>query len=267
MMCRFRTLLVMALLLIPAAGRAAEPTLDEIYTTLHAKRFVDLTHEFGPGIPHWKGFGDERVKTLYTYGKSGFLVERFTHVGQWGTHVDPPAHFIEGSRTVDQIRPDEMLLRLVVLDVHEKVAADPDYTLSLDDVTAWEQRHGAIPEGAFVAMRTDWAKRWPDQKAIQNVDAKGVAHYPGWSKPVLQYLYETRKITASGHETTDTDPGVATTKDDYSLERYILGTNHYQIEMLANLDQVPEAGALVMVTFPKPRHGSGFPARVIAILP
>jgi kynurenine formamidase len=47
----------------------------------------------------------------------------------------------------------------------------------------------------------------------------------------------------------------------------VLGLNHYQIEMLANLDQVPEAGALVMVTFPKPEAGSGFPARVIAIVP
>jgi kynurenine formamidase len=84
---------------------------------------------------------------------------------------------------------------------------------------------------------------------------------------VLQYLYEERGITASGHEPTDTDPGVATSEDDYSLEAYILGTNHYQIELLANLDQVPEYGALVVVSFPKPKDGSGFPARVFAILP
>jgi kynurenine formamidase len=102
---------------------------------------------------------------------------------------------------------------------------------------------------------------------MQNADDQGVAHYPGWSKSVLQYLYEQRKITASGHETTDTDPGLAVTKDDYSLESYILGTNHFQIELLANLDQVPEAGALVLVTFPKPENGSGFPARVIAVVP
>ena len=69
------------------------------------------------------------------------------------------------------------------------------------------------------------------------------------------------------HETTDTDPGLATTKDDYSLEAYILGINHYQIELLANLDQVPESGAVVVVSFPKPKGGSGFPARVFAILP
>src|SRR5439155_25425764 len=78
---------------------------------------------------------------------------------------------------------------------------------------------------------------------------------------------EESKITTSGHETTDTDPGLATTKDDYSLEAYILGTNHYQIELLTNLDQVPEFGAIVVISFPKPKGGSGFPARVFAILP
>ena len=83
----------------------------------------------------------------------------------------------------------------------------------------------------------------------------------------VRAVYEDRGITASGHETTDTDPGIATTKDDYSLESYILGTNHYQIELLANLDQVPESGAIIVVTFPKPKGGSGFPARVFAICP
>ena len=94
-----------------------------------------------------------------------------------------------------------------------------------------------------------------------------MSHYPGWSMETLKFLYEQRKITASGHETTDTDPGVATSKNDYSLEAYILGTNHYQIELLANLDQVPESGAIVVATFPKPKAGSGFPARVFAIVP
>ncbi len=102
---------------------------------------------------------------------------------------------------------------------------------------------------------------------MQNKDTNGVSHYPGWSLPVLKYLYEQRHITASGHETTDADPGVATSRDDYSLETYILAQKHYQIELLTNLDQVPETGALVVAAFPKPKHGSGFPARVFAILP
>lgn len=254
-----------AALAMPAA--AAPPTVSEATAALRSHRFVDLTHAFAPGIPHWKGDPDERVRTLYTYAKDGFRIDEYTHVGQWGTHIDPPAHFHEGLRTLDTIDPKEMLLPLVVLDVHDKVAANPDYVIGLDDVAAWEKRHGRIPEAAFVAMRTDWSRRWPDDAKMANKDAQGVAHYPGWSMPVLKLLYEDRRITASGHETTDTDPGIATTKDDYSLESYILKTDHYQIELLANLDQVPEAGASVIVSWAKPAGGVGFPARVIAIVP
>ncbi len=279
--------IVLLLVLIPLAalvlgcGKADEreaapsqqPTLADALAVIRSKQFVDLTHAFEPGIPHWPGFPAEKRETLYWYdgGKGtmgkGFFAEQFTHVGQWGTHCDPPAHFVKGKRTIDQNDPREMILALVVIDVHEKAAKNPDYTITMDDVRAWERRHGPIPEAAFVAMRTDWSKRWPDAKGMRNEDAKDVAHYPGWSLPVLKYLYEERKITASGHETTDTDPGIATSKDDYSLEKYVLGTDHYQIELLANLDKVPEAGAIVVATFPKPKGGSGFPARVFAILP
>jgi kynurenine formamidase len=249
------------------AGGTKPMSLNQVLAVIKSHRFVDLTHDFAPGIPHWKGASDERVTTLYTVEKDGFHIDEFCHVGQWGTHIDPPAHFHAGLRSVDQIDPSEMVMSLVVLDVHEKVASNPDYVLSLEDVRAWERRHGRIPKGAFVAMRTDWSKRWPDDAALANRDAAGVYHYPGWSLEVLKLLYEQRGITASGHETTDTDPGLATTRDDYSLESYILQTNHYQIELLADLDQVPEAGAIVIVSFPKPRNGSGFPARVIAIVP
>jgi kynurenine formamidase len=265
---------LLAVLLLSATvvpARADNPSgsvsLLDALAVMQAHRFVDLTHSFAPGIPHWKGAPDERRKALYTVGKDGFHIDEYCHVGQWGTHIDPPAHFHEGLRSVDQIDPKEMLLPLVVLDVHAKVAKNPDYVLTLEDVRDWENRHGRIPKGAFVAMRTDWSKRWPDNAALANRDAAGVDHYPGWSKEVLQLLYEQRDITASGHETTDTDPGLATTKDDYSLESYILQQNHYQIELLANLDQVPEAGAIVLVSFPKPKDGSGFPARVVAIVP
>jgi kynurenine formamidase len=275
---RFGTWLLVAIISAAGAGKVAsvnaeEPSLARIQQILVGKKLVDLTHAFEPGIPRWPGFPDEKRETIYGYEKGegtkgeGFLAEVFTMVGQWGTHVDPPAHFIKGLRTVDQIELKEMILPLVVIDVHEEAARDADYTLTMDRVKKWEADHGKIPEGAFVAMRTDWSKRWPDTAKMENKDSAGVAHYPGWSKETLRFLYEERKITASGHEPTDTDPGVATSKNDYSLEMYVLSTNHYQIEMLANLDQVPESGAIVIVSFPKPKGGSGFPARVFAIVP
>jgi kynurenine formamidase len=249
-----------------------QPTLLDIYKVLKSKQFVDLTHAFGPGIPHWPGFPDETRETIY-HGEavdsqdSGFFYQKYTLVGQWGTHIDPPAHLGKRLRTVDEIDVKEMILPLVVIDVHEAVSANPDYTLRMTDITNWETKHGIVPEGAFVAMRTDWSKRWPDAEKMRNEDARKVSHFPGWSLEVLKYLYEKRKITASGHETTDTDPGIEASKEDYSLEKYILNQNRWQIELLCNLDKVPESGALVVVSFPKPKKGTGFPARVFAILP
>src|SRR5467141_5012694 len=131
-------------------GPTARPKSDlmSLYATLARKRFVDLTHSFGPDTPHWKGFGEMRVRTLYTIVKDGFHVDELCHVGQWGTHVDPPAHFHEGKKSVDQIDPKDMLMPLVVLDVQDKAACNPDYLLTLEQGQAWEARHGRIPEHA-----------------------------------------------------------------------------------------------------------------------
>ncbi|MCC7410323.1 MAG: cyclase family protein [Gammaproteobacteria bacterium] len=257
------------------AGVAADesPSLWPQLAELRARSFVDLTHGFEPGIPHWSGFEPERRELIYDYAPGagtrghGFRTWRHCLPGQWGTHVDAPAHFVPGARTVDEIPVTEMLLPLVVIDVSGKVAADSDYRLRRADVLAWERRHGPVPAGAFVAMRSDWSKRWPDPARMRNADAAGVAHYPGWSRAALVYLIEERAVSAIGHEPTDTDPGTATSAGDYGLEAYVLGRDRWQIEMLANLDRVPEYGAVVVAAFPRPLGGTGFPARVFAILP
>ena len=266
-------LLFVMLLFPPIASAQEKPSLWKIVEDLQTKTFVDLTHSFEPGIPHWPGFDDEERITIYYYdegiGKkgSGFLAHQYTIPGQWGTHVDPPAHFVKGNRFIDDIPVKEMILPMVVIDISSKVQRNPDYQVRMEDVQAWEVKYGQIPANSFVALRTDWSKRWPDKEKMRNADGQGIAHYPGWSQPVLTYLYEMRGITASGHETTDTDPGIAASKDDYSLETYILSKDKFQIELLTNLDKVPEYGAIAVVTFPKPRRGSGFPARVFAIIP
>ena len=244
--------------------------LLEVYEFLKTKRWVDLTHSFAPGIPHWHGFPDEDRETLYYYDEgvgsigSGIWIHRYSHVGQWGTHADPPAHFVRGTRTLDQIDVKEMVLPLVVIDIHDKAAKNADYAVAIEDVRAWESKHGKVPEGCFVALRTDWSRRWPNPRAMLNQDSTG-EHFPGWSMPVLKYLFEERNVTACGHETSDNASGIM--DPDMAMERYVLGTNHYQIELLANLDQVPEHGALIVAAFPKPKNGTGFPARAFAILP
>src|SRR6202049_3543005 len=147
-------------------AKPQSPSLAAASARRASTAIVRVSPTVSPDIPHWKGFDKETVRTLYWYDPkpgtrgSGFFVQQFCHVGQWGTHVDPPAHFVKGGRTVHKIDPKKMVMPFVVLDVHEKVARDPDYVLSVDDVKTWETRHGPVPQHAFVAMRTDWSKRW-----------------------------------------------------------------------------------------------------------
>ena len=176
----------------PAA--VASAGLWPLLSALRQHRFVDLTHAFDESIPHCESFTPARRITLFSHTAGegtlghGFLAHEYTHAGQWGTHVDPGAHFVDGRRFLDEIPVDEMVLPLVVIDVREAVRLDPDYCIGLEDVAAWEGRHGRIPSGAFIAMRSGWSERWPSQSRMMNRDSLGVAHFPGWSQPVLELL-------------------------------------------------------------------------------
>jgi kynurenine formamidase len=248
-------------------------SLADVIAVVRQCRFVDLTHAFDPSIPHCDSFQPEERITLYHYDEgigvrgSGFLAHEYRHVGQWGTHVDPPAHFVRGLKFLDEIAVTEMILPLAVIDIADRVASDADTVVTLADVAAWETDYGVLPQGAFVALYTGWAQRWPDKARIANRDALGLAHFPGWSADVLQLLVTERDVLAIGHDTTDTDPGLVVSRHQAPLEDYWLRQNKWQIELLANLDKVPASGALIVASWPKAKNGSGFPARAFAIVP
>ncbi len=247
--------------------------LTDLLVQLRAQRWVDLTHAFAPGIPHYSGFPDEEREVLYHFDEgvgtmgAGFLAHRYSHVGQWGTHCDPPAHFARDGRTQDEIGIEEMVLPLVVLDLAAAAASDPDLCVQPSHIEAHEAEHGPIPAGCFVAASFGWAAKWPDADAMANRDADGVAHSPGWGVEALALLVEERAAVAIGHDVTDTDPGARVSAGEVPAETYILGADRWQLELMASLDQVPPRGALIVATWPKPLGGTGFPARAFAICP
>ena len=155
---------------------------------------------------------------------------------------------------------------LCVIDKHEECAANPDFILTIEDLKAWEDEHGRIPEDAFVAFRSDWSKL----ADLENKDEDGQPHYPGWDLDAIKWLVEERDIGAIGHEPADTDPASVTTREDaypYPGEQYILSVDRYQIEVMDHLDELPATGAVIFCTFPKVCDGVGYPARVFAICP
>lgn len=252
-------------LLAAAPMHAADVTLADALKVIQSRQLVDLTHSFSPTTPVWGGFGqatmsaacDPKTHRPYTIEQDGFRTIVYSMVGQYGTHVDPPAHFRSDGLTMDQIPLRDMILPLVVFDVTPMLGKDPNHALSVDDVKAWESAHGKVPAGAFAALRTDMSRDW-----TSNAERFKRSPFPAWSLAAIKFLFEERKVTAIGHESLDTD-----TTESMESETWILKQNHFQIEAMANLDKVPATGAVIVVTWPKVEHGFGFPARAFAILP
>jgi kynurenine formamidase len=257
--------LALALALLAAAPAHADSDLARAYRIIAGKQFVDLTHSFSPHTPVWSGFGqakfspaaDPKSGRPYTIKADGFRATYYQVVGQYGTHVDPPAHFAPDGITMDKIPLKQMILPLIVLDDTPYIAKDPNHAFSVANLKAWENKHGRVPHGSFVALRTDMYKDWDS-----NPERFKRQPFPAWAFETIKFLYEQRGVTATGHEAMDTD-----TTEKMDSETYILQHGHYQIEVMANLDKVPPTGALIVVTWPKVRDGLGFPARAFAILP
>lgn len=234
---------------------------------LRSGRIVDLTHTVHTEIPRFGPFPKMTLETLYTVPESGFHVERVSFVTQYGTHLDAPEHFVENRRRLDAIELDELMLPLYVLHFEKEVAENPDFIVTPEHLAEWEARNGRIPEGAFVAFASNWSKRWASGD-MTNKDADGVAHSPGWGLDTLKILFEDRKVTAIGHEMLDTDASSDVIRRGFlDCEKYVLDTDHYQVELMCNLDQLPETGGVIFVGVPKFKDLPGFPVRAWAIVP
>ena len=234
-------------------------------------RWVELSHPLNNDSPFWSGIPEGSVelsKTVFDWGNPMLecLIQTFKFPGQFGTHIDFPGHFVKGLALSEEFGADSGVWPLCVIDITDKVAKDPTYAATAEDVKEYEAKYGPIPDGAFVALRTDWYKNWPDMDALSGIAADGSENFPGWSMDALKYIYEVRHAAASGHETLDTDASKEAAKaGDLACERYILGLGKLQIEVLCNLDKVAPAGAVLFAAWPRIEQATGLPVRVWAI--
>ena len=233
--------------------------------------WVALTHPLNNESPFWSGIPEDSVelcKTVFDYDNEMLCcrIHTFKFPGQFGTHIDFPVHFVEGGAGPEIFSVADHVLPLVVIDIRDKVAENPEYAITLDDVAAFEAANGTIPAGSFVALCTGWGHRWPSNDALNNFDEEGGEHAPGWSLPVVRFLIDERDVAAIGHETFDTDASPEAVKEeDLACERAILAANRFQVELMDNLDQLPATGAVIFIAYPRIEGATGLPVRAWAV--
>ena len=225
---------------------------------------VDMTYALNGKLPAWPG--DERTfeaQNNATPEKDGYFTRSFWMLEHYATHMDAPAHFPPGKETLDKIPDTHFFGPAVVIDVREESSKDADYRLTIARIEKWEAAHGRVPAGAIVMLRTGWASRWPDQTRYRNMDANGVMHFPGYSVESASLLME-RRAVGLGIDTLSIDYGASKAFEVHHVD---LPAGLYNLETLANLDELPEAGAFAIAAPIKLEGGSGGPVRVFALLP
>jgi kynurenine formamidase len=241
---------------------AAQPIGEE--------RIVDLTHAFGADTIYWptdtRGFQLEQLASGRTEGGWFYSANAFCTAEHGGTHIDAPVHFSEDGVPVDEVPLSDLIGPGRVIDVSAEAEDDPDYRLTREAVEAHESRHGRIPDGAIVLLRTGWSKRWPDVRAYLGDDTPGDASklsFPSFGEDAARFLVEERGVKALGVDTASIDYGRST---DFEVHRVAAARQVSGLENLTNLQDLPATGFTVIALPMKIAGGSGGPVRVIAML-
>jgi kynurenine formamidase len=227
-------------------------------------RVLDLAYAINDKLVPWPG--DVRwfeTSINASVEKDGYYTRSFWMLEHYGTHLDAPIHFPPGKTSVDQIPPRQFFGMAVVFDIRAESVADADYQLPAARISEWEKRNGRVPAGAVVLLRTGWASRWPNRKTYLNQDAEGRMHFPGFYVEAVDWLIQ-RKVSGIGCDTMSVDYG---SSEDFAVHHLALGAGLYQLENLADLSELPEKGAFLVVAPIKLEGGSGGPVRVFALLP
>lgn len=221
-------------------------------------KVVDLTHTFTAGFPVYTGDPPAR-RTLKNYMPDGFYSQEWTFGEHSGTHMDAPGHFVERARRTPDLRPNELILPIVVIDISRRAASDPDAVVTVDDLRRFERRHGRIPRNCIVAMNSGWDAKLGTPEFTGGT--LGNYHFPGFGEDAIDFMIQRNRGSAIAVDTLSLDPGNSAT---FPVHNKWLADDKYGLENVANLGDLPPHGATAVVGVIPWEEGSGGPARVLA---
>ena len=192
----------------------------------------------------------------YTYKKDGFEATPTLSTDQFGTQLDPPAHWAPEYPAIDELPATYAVRPLAVISIVDQVARRPGLPSPGRGHRTWEKQQGHDSRrlgrhGAF--------------GLVEGLAGPGAREAEGSSRACprcAEIPARERHILFHGHEPLDTD-----TTPTLEGEHWLMHNGYAQAEGVANLDQVPRGGCLISIGYPKFQGGLGGYARYIAICP
>ena len=249
--------------LISALASGAVRVVDLSQPLSHETPVIGLPPPFAQSAP----FSMSQI-SAYDAAGPGWYWNNLSMGEHTGTHFDAPVHWISGrdqpNGSTDTIPPGRLVAPACVVDVEAECAADAGFLLTRTRVEQWEAEHGRIPAGAWLLLRSGWSKRTGDA-FLNNTDTG--PQTPGPDADCVRFLVQDRDVAGFGTECVGTDAGAAHSFDPaFPCHTFMHGAGKFGLASLANLDQLPATGALLITPPLKIAAGSGSPCRVLALV-
>ncbi|MDF1569197.1 MAG: cyclase family protein [Spirochaetaceae bacterium] len=208
-------------------------------------KVLDLTHLMEEGMPVYPGTEQPSFSGAFSVTEHGFREARLTMLTHTGTHLDAPAHILNGGSTLEKLPVDAFVGQAAVIDVSGVT----------DRIEKSALLHAAedIAELDFVILRTGWEGRW-------GVDSY-FSGFPTLSPDAARWLTGFR-LKGIGFDCISADAAETT---DFEIHKIVLGAGIIIIENLRGLDALPDT-AFRFAAFPlKLKDGDGSPVRAVGM--
>lgn len=211
-------------------------------------KVIDLTHVIHEDMQVFPGTEPPRLTVGNTLEKDGFRETALFLYSHTGTHMDTPAHMLEGAAELD---------KLPVSTFCGKAAVIPCLggKITMEEVNACRD---IADKAEFIIFHTGWDKNWGKEEYFGT--------FPVPDAQVIQYAINTGKkgvgIDCMSVDPMDIDP----TKEEMPNHFMLFRAGKVIVENLCNLD---EASGKMVDFFALPlkyRDADGAPVRAIAIL-
>jgi arylformamidase len=210
-----------------------------------ATAWVDLTLPITDGMPSYPGEPTARFQHYTTIERDQVAMASVGLFSQLGTHVDAPAHFIPGGRTVDELDLSDCIGEAIV------IRLGPLEPGSVIEETLLEAHLDRLRGAARVILSTGWSSH-----------AGSHQYFTNWPRLSLgaAHLLAGTGIRLLGLDT----PSPGDDTNNVALHQLLLADNRIMVECLVNIDALP-ADRFTLICLPLPLVGlDGSPVRALA---
>ncbi len=208
-------------------------------------KIIDLTHPFTNTMPTYPGDAPPSLRQVASIGKEGYTDHRLETTMHMGTHIDAPAHMIEGGKRIDELPLRLFCGKGLALNARGRKKLDVEL------LTTEPFSNATILSGRIVFFCTGFSKKYRE--------ASYFTDYPVMTETLAQELVK-RKIKMVGFDTPSPDYA------PYAVHRILLGAGIPIIENLTNLEALLELHTFDIEALPMNISADAAFARIAAII-